>query len=458
MIPPLARRVVGNAWVLAHARGQRSFPFAPRAYVARARDERVRRLVRYAAETVPFYRDAFRRMGLDPRDVRTAHDLERLPMVEKDDLRSDPERFVSTSRAGRRSIAFETSGSTGARARIHHDRRSLLANIAYGERERAVITRLLGRESGYREARLGYDGGTLERMSTFYRDNTWIPARPQRLQLWVTDPLRANVEALNRYGPDVLFGYASYLVAIARHVAAGKLAVERPKLVIYAAEALSDGERAEVEAAFGAPVISRYTAVEAFKIAFLCERREGFHVHEDLAHLRLVDADGRAAREGDAGAIVLSNLVNRGTVLLNYRTSDLARWSGEPCACGRTLRRLATLDGRLEDLLHLPGGEIVHPRGIWGLLKPHPEVLQYQLVQREPARFLLRLVTGSEDDYARLAPTIAGEMAAVLGAGTTVATERCTELPREAGGKVRMVVALREGVGPPRHPEEIGPT
>jgi hypothetical protein len=76
------------------------------------------------------------------------------------------------------------------------------------------------------------------------------------------------------------------------------------------------------------------------------------------------------------------------------------------------------------------------------LLKPHPEVLQYQLVQREPARFLLRLVTGSEDDYARLAPTIAREMAAVLGAGTTVATERCTELPREAGGKVRMVIAL----------------
>jgi phenylacetate-CoA ligase len=148
-------------------------------------------------------------------------------------------------------------------------------------------------------------------------------------------------------------------------------------------------------------------------------------------------------RDGDSGTIALTNLVNRGTVLVNYRMSDLARWTDEPCACGRTLRRLADVDGRLEDMLHLPNGDLLHPRGIWGLLKPHPEVLQYQLVQREPTGFLLKLVTASDDDYARLAAGIASEMASVLGAGATVATERCTELPREAGGKVRMVVALR---------------
>ncbi|HVJ73551.1 MAG TPA: hypothetical protein VNB03_05945 [Casimicrobiaceae bacterium] len=404
-------------------------------------------MVRYAAATVPFYRDAFREAGLDPRDIRTARDLERLPLVEKDDLRRDPERFVSTSRAGRRSLVFETSGSTGSRARIHHDRLSLLANIAYGERERAVIARLLGRETGYTEARIGYDGGTLDRVSAYYAATTWIPVRPNRLQLWVTDPIAANVAALNRFRPDVLFGYAGYLLAMARHVRAGKFAVARPKLVIYGAEPLSADGRAEVERAFGAPVTSRYTAVEAFKIAFLCELGDGFHVHEDLAHLRIVGGDGKAAREGEAGAIVLSNLVNRGTVLLNYRMSDLARWTDGPCACGRTLRRLAEVDGRLEDLLHLPNGEVLHPRGIWGLLKPHPEVLQYQLVQREPLRFVLKLVVANGDDYERLAPGIAREMASVLGAGTTVETERCAELAREPGGKMRMVVAL-----PRQHP------
>ncbi len=84
------RRAAGNAYVLALARGQRSIPYAPRAYVERLRDARVRRIVRYAARTVPFYRDALAKLGLDPREFRTAHDLARLPIVTKYDLRRAP--------------------------------------------------------------------------------------------------------------------------------------------------------------------------------------------------------------------------------------------------------------------------------------------------------------------------------------------------------------------------------
>ena len=437
------RRAAGNAYVLALARGQRSIPYAPRAYVERLRDARVRRIVRYAARTVPFYRDALAKLGLDPREIRTARDLARLPIVTKDDLRRAPEAFVSASRAGRLAIPFETSGSTGSRVRILHDRRSLLANIAYGERERAVVARLLGRESGYREVRLGYAGGTLDKVYDFYRDHTWIPSRPQRLDLSVTDPLARNVEAIDAFAPDILFGYGTYLHAIARAKAAGTIAMKPPKLVIYASEPLSLAARREIEDALGAPVISRYTAVEAFKIAYLCEKRGGFHVHEDLAHLRIVGEDGRDVRDGDTGVIVLSNLVNRGTVILNYLTTDLSRWSDERCECGRTLRMLGEIDGRTEDLLHLANGRIVHPRGVWGVLKPHPEVLGYQLVQREPSRFLLKLVMATAGDYARLAPQLARDMETTLGPGMSVEAERCDEVPRLAGGKVRMVVALR---------------
>ena len=71
--------------------------------------------MRYAARTVPFYRDAFAKLGLDPREMRSALDLTRLPLISKDDLRRDPEAFVSTSRTGRNALPFETSGSTGAR-------------------------------------------------------------------------------------------------------------------------------------------------------------------------------------------------------------------------------------------------------------------------------------------------------------------------------------------------------
>lgn len=443
MIARLLRRAAGNAYVLAQLRGQRAFPFASRARIERERDARVRRIVRHAATTVPFYREAFGRLGLDPREIRTAHDLERLPLVEKDDLRRDPERFVSTSWLGRRSVEFVTSGTTGERARIRHDPLGLLANIAHGERERRVVTHFVGRAVGYREAMIGYPAGTIEKVLAFYREHSYVPIRPNRLMLSVQTPMRENAQAVSGFRPDVLLSYGTYLQALSRAVAAGTIELPPMKLLMYGAEPLPPQARRDVEAVLGAPVLSFYNAVEAFKIAFMCEQRAGFHVHEDLAHVRIVGADGGTVPDGGKGCVVLSNLVNRATVLLNYRLADVSGYEPGPCACGRRLRRLGEIDGRAEDPLTLGNGEILHPRAIWSVIKRWTEVIQYQLMQEEPSRFLLKLVTADEDGFGRIAGPLAREIRELLGAGAVVETLRCAELPREAGGKLRLVVALR---------------
>jgi phenylacetate-CoA ligase len=440
-VPSLVRRVAGNAVVLAHLPRQRSLPYAPRHRIAARRDARIARMVRYAVRTVPHYRDLFRRLGLDARDVATARDLERLPILDKDDLVRDPDRFVSTSSGGRGSIRFISSGSSGKPARIHHDRRSLLENIAYGERERRVTVDFLGRRHGYREASVGYPSGTIQRVREFYRESTLI-ARPARLQLSVLDSFATVARRLNEFRPDVISGFGNYLAAMSRAVARGEIALVPPKLFIYSAEGVTSDARREMEETLGAPVVSHYSAVEIFKLGFLCEARTGFHVHEDLCHVRIVDPEGRDLPSGERGHVVVSNLVNRGTVLLNYRLGDVASFTEGSCPCGRTLRRLADVEGRLEDMLPLPDGRLLHPRGVWGVLKRHPEVIQYQLVQRELHDFVLRLVTLEEDDHRRVAAAVAREMEELLGEGTRVSTERRERLATEKSGKLRLVIGL----------------
>jgi phenylacetate-CoA ligase len=436
------RQLVGNAFVCTLLFGQRAVPFASRRRIECLRDARVRRMVRHAAATVPFYREAFRRMSIDPGEIRTADDLARLPLVEKEDVRRDPQRFVSTSRLGRTSIPFVTSGSTGTPVHIHHDRLGLLANIAFGERERKVITSMIGAETGYREAAILYPGGTVDKVRDFYRENIYFPIRPDRLLLSVMTELRENVDALNDFRPDVLLAYGSYLHALSRAVSLGAIRLAPPKLLIYAAEPVAPQVRREIEDVLGAPMVSRYNAVEAFKIAFLCEQRNGFHVHEDLAHLRILGADARTLPDGESGCVVLSNLVNRATVLLNYRLSDVASFMPKRCPCGRTLRLLAEVDGRVEDMLTLDSGKALHPRAIWSVIKPRSEIIQYQLIQQTPTSFLLKLVTVDEAAYLRVSAAVACEIGYLLGSAAAVRTVRCAEIPREAAGKVRMVVAL----------------
>ena len=111
--------------------------------------------------------------------------------------------------------------------------------------------------------------------------------------------------------------------------------LHRPAVVVYGGDKMSAEGRRLIEREFSIPVLSRYSAVEAFRIGFTCERSTSFHLHEDLCVVRVVD-----------GEIVVTDLTNRGMVLLNYRLGDTGQLGPAGCDCGRTSALLTELEGR----------------------------------------------------------------------------------------------------------------
>ena len=410
------------------------------------RDARVRSLVRYAAETVPHYRDLFEGAGIDPAGIRTAEDLERLPRVDRARVGADPGRFVSTSDRGRDSILFPTNGTTGTPLEIWHDRRSVLENIALGERERVVEAGFAGKRLRYSVVDVNYGPrDTGFQVLRFYREATAIPFRPQRHILRIDDPFETVVEEVNRIRPDVLQGYGSYLEAFFERLADTGARMHLPELVLYGSDTMSPAGRRFIEERFGVPVISRYNAVEAFKVGFVCEERSGIHVEDDLCHLRVLDAQGEPAAPGELGEVVISNLVNHGTVLINYRLGDLAAWSAEPCPCGRRTPLLSGVEGRLERTLHLPDGRFVPEGAIQVLLKDRG-ALSFQLVQTAAEGYELKLVAPSPDEYERIVPDAVTGLRDLLGNGAQVRPSFHEALPPAPRGAFQYVVPLG---GPP---------
>ena len=400
-------------------------------------------MVRYAAETVPYYQDLFKTLRREPRNIRRAEDLDLLPLIDKDLVRRDPERFRSNSRAGRKSILFLTSGSTGEPLRYYHDTRSMLANMAHGEREREVLTGLLGRKTGYRRLFIVRPQSTVSVVSGFYAKHTCIPIRPGSEQVSVLEPFETVVYRVNEVRPDVLGGYGAYLEVFFRTVEARGIAMHRPAVVFYSADAMTNSGRRFVEERIGIPVLSSYNAVESFKIGFLCEQRRGFHIHEDLCYLKIVDSEGRRVRHSEKGEIILSNLVNRGTVLLNYRIGDVGSLSDGKCPCGRVFPVLHDLEGRVEDILQLPDGRFIHPRAVWAVLKHVEGLLRYQLVQREPSRFELKLVPGNREACECIVSQVRPELQQLLGVGSTLDITFHERLDSEPSGKFRTVISVR---------------
>ena len=401
-------------------------------------------MVAYAYRYVPFYREALDRLGLTPGDFRTAADLARLPLLDAEEYRRDPERFLSTAQPQERYLPLLTSGSTGVRRVIWHDARGCLQNSAHAERERSIVSRLLGPRLHYRETDLHVSTvhSSAALITAFTRRAAWLPRRVgiERQHLCLFEPLAEQVRQINEFRPDVIYSVGGHLTDLFGYLSRTGAPCHLPRAVTYGSEGATEATRRLITERFGVPVFSTYQAVEALKIGFECEQHRGYHLNVDLYPLRLIDAEGRPVAAGETGTVVLSNLVNRATVLLNYHLDDFTALRPEPCACGRTLPVAEFLAGRGRDCLEL-SGRTVSPWELEVVFCRQAHVWQHQVVQESPERLRVLVVPAPEADREALSAELQARLQEVCGAGVAVDLQLVEEIPRPAEGKIRPIVA-----------------
>lgn len=79
------------------------------------RDARLRQLIHHAYQTVPYYRDLFDDGGINPDSIRTLDDLKKLPLLAKEMVSRQPERFCSSAVRPEKRVTAHTSGTNGQR-------------------------------------------------------------------------------------------------------------------------------------------------------------------------------------------------------------------------------------------------------------------------------------------------------------------------------------------------------
>lgn len=383
------------------------------------------------------------RLGLRPEDFRTAEDLARLPLIAKQDVSAAPERFRPEGGAVRSALKIQSSGTSGKAGYVEYDAAALFLSLAAGQRRRAVLAPFIGAGLGFRELSIVRSGSVSTQMRRFYKEHSWAPRRVDlvRLMLSPGEPFDRLLERMNEFRPDVLHGYGSHLGALLRWIHTRRHALHQPKVVTYGADCMPEGDRHLIEQEMGIPVFSFYQSVEALRIAFQCGERRGLHVFTDHIAVRVVDGNGKTLPAGVPGEIVISNLTNRATVLLNYRQGDVVSLGGEPCPCGRSLPTLDGIQGRQDDLVRLPDGSVVHPLSLIAVLQRVQGVVQVQLVQEELRGFRLKTVCSPGADWEAVSGQVEAAMRAALGADIRLEVERCEMIPPGPSGKVRAVIS-----------------
>jgi phenylacetate-CoA ligase len=305
---------------------------------------------------------------------------------------SGDEQFLGTYRL------TATSGTTGQPGIFLHDHDEwlwIITSFARCQQLAGGQIRLTHR------SRLGVVASTVPwHVSSRVGDSVrswWTP----EIRFMISEPLDRIVEVFNRWQPEVLVAYPSIANALAAEQQAGRLRIS-PIRIHTGAGLLTPEWRARIEETWGRRLFDQYGATEAGIIAAECEQHSGLHLMDDLLITEVVDRDDRPVPDGELGARVLVTVLNSRTLpLIRYEISDCVAVAPGPCACGRPSRRLGSVQGKIEELIALPGrvgGTVgVRPMPLIGVMDQVP-VRSWQL-QADQGILTLRVV-GLADDYA----------------------------------------------------------
>ena len=395
--------------------------------------ERVRSMLVWCAARIPHYRELFADLGFEASDVTSLDALAQLPILGKEQVRADPQRFRPEPPSGR-VVAQTTGGTTG----------TPLAYWATLDAVRFNYATYEARTRAWAGVRFG------DRMASFHGQPI-VPAAEQTPPYWRRNPafnqlycsvyhlndltLPAYVDELERFRPDVVVGYTSAVHRVASHLlAVGDVGRVRPRAVLVSSETLFPSVRTELEQAFGCKVFNSYSLGEL--VAYVSQCPEGhLHISTEYGVIELVDVAGRGQKE-----IVATGLINRGMPLVRYRTGDVAVAATEQPSCGRGLPVLAELVGRSDDVVRTPEGSVVGPAPMSLAFQRVPNLRRAQVLQSDVDSLQVMLETteqwGPEDESFLIA-----ELRRRLGTGIAIDVTQVDVIPRTSGGKERLIVS-----------------
>jgi phenylacetate-CoA ligase len=402
----------------------------------------LRAQVQRAYREVPYYREAFRRAGIDEATLKnfTSGDLHKLPLLEKTFVRAHSDALLTESAARRPPTRFHSSGSTGAPIPVYMDSATHQHTIAVRE---ARSFRWAG--VSYRDPRCTLGGRLVVSPSQtcppFWRYNRWERQLYLSAHRMSEETVPDYVAALNRFKPPTLIGYATAIYVFAKLVQKLNLKVHSPRAIITTAERLEPYMRPVIESALGARPYEEYGSAENCALATECERGS-LHFHPDFGYVEIVQADGRPAGPGEVGELLVTGFANTKQIFIRFRIGDLAAWAAEPCTCGRkSLPTISDLVGRVEDIAVAPDGrQIVRLHYIFLEL---PGILEGQVVQEDLCRFVFNVVPGPGYSPAAIRNKIRDVFQGRFGLGPEVSVEirELDTIPRGPNGKFRAVIS-----------------
>ncbi len=314
--------------------------------------QRLKRMVDYCYENVPFYHERLEKAGITGDKIKTLSDVQYIPFTTKDDIR-DNYPFGMLAQPMKKIVRIHaSSGTTGKPTVGVYTKRDLdewadqvarvataagapaedIFQISFGD---GLFTGARGRPDGREKIGatvIPASSGNTAKQLMMFRDFgvTGLVATPS---------------------------YALYLGEMVRESPYPKEAYKL-RLGLLGSEGCTEKMREQIEKNLNIFVTDNYglTELTGPGVSGECQYRCGLHFAEDAFLPEVIDSDTLEHKApGEAGELVVTTLLREGMPVLRYRTKDITSLNYEPCRCGRTHVRMEKVMGRTDDMMIIKG-------------------------------------------------------------------------------------------------------
>jgi phenylacetate-CoA ligase len=404
----------------------------------------LRRLLRHAYNHTAYYRRVLDERDLRPEDFESPADLSLLPLLDRPTLRATMlERSADAPPVA--VIRKVTSGSSGQPVEVLYNAESRHWRDAIRWRGYGWGGYHMGNRALHYWGFVPQSGGnwwkrTKVGLDRAIKRDVYIDCTPRG-----DEAMMAVVDEIRRFEPQSIIAYASGAGALARFINDRGLRDWDDIPVLTGAEGLLPHDRQEIERAFG-DAFDTYGCREVMLMASECPKHHGMHTSMENLIVEIVvrqpDGTTRAAKPGETGEVVITDLHNLACPMIRYVNGDLAvAGEEELCPCGRGLSRIREIQGRVTETMYDGRGNAVGGLVFNILFSTIGHVARsFQVHQHKDGRVVFKVVPFEGRTLPRNEEQILKAHAERYLPGAPFQIEYVDDIPLTSAGKRRVVV------------------
>ncbi len=407
--------------------------------------ERVSSMVKRVYDSVPFYRQKLREMGIEPGDITTIDDLKKLPFTTKQDLRDNYPFGLFTLPQTDVVRLHASSGTTGKSTVVgytHNDIQMWSEVVARSLTMAGVgISDIIQVAYGYGL----FTGGLGLHYGAEKVGATVIPISGGNT--------KKQLQLMEDFGSTALACTPSYAAYLGEALVEEKIDRKNIKLKagVFGAEPWTEEMRSQIEHLLGIKAYDIYGLSEIIGpgVSMECHCQKGMHIFEDHFIPEIINPEsGEVLPYGELGELVFTPATKEAMPLIRYRTRDLTRLHADRCECGRTLVRMEKCVGRTDDMLIIRGVN-VFPSQVESVLLEMSETKPHYLlvVDRENNLDTLEIRVEIEEQFFSdevkelegLRMRIKANISSILGISATIRLVEPGTIERSMGKAQRVI-------------------